>query len=114
MPRWPTTESTSGHSSTNSLPLVPGPLPCRLWGRRGLSLPLVGRVGEGGSHERPYFCDLLVCSKPEAGFRTAPSSPSPLVGEGRGGGSLSVSTNPVEIGVFFGRDFDAGFRQAAL
>jgi len=40
-------------------------------------------------------------------------SSSPLVGEGRGGGSLSVSTNPIETGAFFERHFDAGFLEAA-
>ena len=41
-------------------------------------------------------------------------SPSPLVGEGRGGGSLpSVSANPIETGTFFERHFDAAFLEAA-
>jgi hypothetical protein len=41
-------------------------------------------------------------------------SPSPLVGEGRGGGSLpGVSANPIETGVFFERHFDAAFLEAA-
>ena len=41
-------------------------------------------------------------------------SPSPLVGEGRGGGSLpGVSANPIETGAFFERHFDAAFLEAA-
>ena|GEM_PF-6794853 len=41
-------------------------------------------------------------------------SPSPLVGEGPGGGSwLGVSANPIETGAFFERHFDATFLEAA-
>ncbi len=41
-------------------------------------------------------------------------SPSPLAGEGRGGGYLpGVSANPIETGTFFERHFDAAFLEAA-
>jgi hypothetical protein len=38
---------------------------------------------------------------------------SPLAGEGRGGGSLRVSANPIETGAFFERHFDAKFLEEA-
>lgn len=48
------------------------------------------------------------------GWSILPNSPSPLMGEGRRGGSLpGVSANPIETGVFFERHFDAGFLEAA-
>jgi hypothetical protein len=39
--------------------------------------------------------------------------PSPLAGEGRGGGSQAVSAQPLEANAFFKRAFDAAFLQAA-
>jgi hypothetical protein len=42
------------------------------------------------------------------------NSPSPLAGEGRGGGSLPrVSANPIETGTFFERHFDSTFLEMA-